>query len=675
MLEKKKSKPIARGSARKSPLAPSFVVILTTAAAAGLALGQTACSDLLDATGLAPAEPTPQPQPEPCGAGCTNPPPPQPIPPPKPDFGATVSHPNAAPLGAASMIVTTHGAAKAVMTDPDRDRAVIVDLATKAVHEVPFEAGAEPARLVEDADSSHVHVVLRRAGAVATIDLATSAIVATRAVCSAPQGVARLADTLFVTCAGGELVSLPAKTDGQPTTLATLDRDLRDIVVNADGTLILSRLRSAEILTVRKDGSLIARSTPLEATSPADPTAFAGWRLAPGDASAGRQALFVHQAASNEVVNVETPHAYSGTMPCAGFIRTRIASISASPTNAPTIAEGPAIGDAVAAVDVASSPNGDWIALIAAGNGHTRELPQVHLIASSELPAISTVTSKINPPVTAGDCVAQPQSINPFASMSKDPVGQAVAVAFTPANQLVVFTREPAALHINTASKLEPSVYAWYTIALGGGSVEDTGHAVFHSNTGGRIACVSCHPEAGDDGRVWTFSNTGARRTQTLLGTIKDTAPYHWGGDAPSMHTFAETVFNQRMGGQVLRGDQVGALQGWLEATKTPPVDVPSDTAAIVRGKQLFESSAVGCASCHSGPKLTNNQTVDVGTGGAFQVPSLLGVSAHAPFLHDGCAKTLLDRFGSCGGGDKHGHTSGLTEAEKKDLATYLESL
>ena len=49
--------------------------------------------------------------------------------------------------------------------------------------------------------------------------------------------------------------------------------------------------------------------------------------------------------------------------------------------------------------------------------------------------------------------------------------------------------------------------------------------------------------------------------------------------------------------------------------------------------------------SCHVGPLMTTKQIVDVGTGGAFKVPSLLGVGARAPFMHDGCATTLMDRF------------------------------
>jgi hypothetical protein len=44
--------------------------------------------------------------------------------------------------------------------------------------------------------------------------------------------------------------------------------------------------------------------------------------------------------------------------------------------------------------------------------------------------------------------------------------------------------------------------------------------------------------------------------------------------------------------------------------------------------------------------------------------------------LHDGCAATLRGRFDpACGGGDLHGKTSQLNEAQIGDLLAYLESL
>ena len=86
-------------------------------------------------------------------------------------------------------------------------------------------------------------------------------------------------------------------------------------------------------------------------------------------------------------------------------------------------------------------------------------------------------------------------------------------------------------------------------------------------------------------------------------------------------------------------------------------------------------STGVGCSSCHAGPKLATNESVDVGTGGTFQVPSLLGLSLRAPFLHDGRALKLLDAVGPNGGADRHGKTSQLTDPQREDLATYLETL
>jgi cytochrome c peroxidase len=67
--------------------------------------------------------------------------------------------------------------------------------------------------------------------------------------------------------------------------------------------------------------------------------------------------------------------------------------------------------------------------------------------------------------------------------------------------------------------------------------------------------------------------------------------------------------------------------------------------------------------------------TVAVNTGGSFQVPSLLGIAWRAPYMHQGCAATLDERFGFCGGGDGHGTTSHLTPEQLSDLVAYLETL
>lgn len=135
-------------------------------------------------------------------------------------------------------------------------------------------------------------------------------------------------------------------------------------------------------------------------------------------------------------------------------------------------------------------------------------------------------------------------------------------------------------------------------------------------------------------------------------------------------------VFVGRMSGPMLGGAHLAALGSWVDAIPMLAGGPPRDPAALARGRALFESGQVGCASCHNGPLLTNNLNVDVGTGGLFQVPSLRGVSWRAPFMHTGCAKTLSDRLSpGCGGDNRHGATSGLGERDRADLVAFLESL
>ena len=133
-------------------------------------------------------------------------------------------------------------------------------------------------------------------------------------------------------------------------------------------------------------------------------------------------------------------------------------------------------------------------------------------------------------------------------------------------------------------------------------------------------------------------------------------------------------VYTTRMNGEVLADGQEGALATWVQNVPAPPAPSWVDTASAARGQTLFTSSTIGCSGCHAGAKLTNNMTLDVGTGGAFQVPPLMGVGWRAPLLHNGCAATLADRFGACAT-PQHGQISSLTQANIADLVSYLETL
>jgi mono/diheme cytochrome c family protein len=128
------------------------------------------------------------------------------------------------------------------------------------------------------------------------------------------------------------------------------------------------------------------------------------------------------------------------------------------------------------------------------------------------------------------------------------------------------------------------------------------------------------------------------------------------------------------MGGVHESAKRTHTLQSWLFALTPLPAKRPAADAAAQRGKALFEGDAQ-CNTCHNGPKLTNNATVDVGVGGPLQVPSLRGVGYRAPLMHNGCAPTLKERFGQGCGGDKHGNTAKLSDSQIDDLIAYLQTL
>jgi mono/diheme cytochrome c family protein len=251
--------------------------------------------------------------------------------------------------------------------------------------------------------------------------------------------------------------------------------------------------------------------------------------------------------------------------------------------------------------------------------------------------------------------------------------GEVESLAYDAAGNLWLQTRDLATLiKLGGQSNLVEA-----TVTLSTNQLPDTGWAIFHSNSGANIACASCHPEGGEDSRTWEFDMIGKRRTQSLRAHVGGTEPFHWGGELPTFGSLVGEVYLRRMAGPHLADDQQQVLFNWINAIPALPQSAPADAAAVARGKAIFEDTThAACTSCHSGPELTNNADADVGTGGKFQVPRLVGVGWRAPFLHDGCAATLNDRFTACGGtSNLHGVTSSLTAAQIADLVAYLQTL
>lgn len=532
----------------------------------------------------------------------------------------------------------------AVAADSDRDLVWLVDLTSNNVRKVALQEGDEPGRVVIDGDG-HAEVALRRAGAIATIDIASGKVLSRTPVCSAPRGLAYDAanDQVHVACAGGELVTLE---NGAVFRTLHLDRDLRDVIVQGDH-LLVSRFRDAQLLVIDAEGNVLNRQAPpqfMGFSTTFSPTV--AWRTV---GMADGSSVMVHQRAADGSVVISKPDGYGGgDDPCGDgtIVATTVTGFDANgnPQNGGQAA--PTIIGATVPVDIAGDGTGNF-AVVSAG--------------TDTIFLTSTFT------------IAQTGFVCGGSEGEMTPDGQPVAVA-SHKGQWVVQTREPAGLVLMDGSGQS-------RIDFGAESVADTGHYLFHHAASGstHLACASCHPEGADDAHTWHFDTIGARRTQTVGGGVLDTAPLHWNGDMNDLSSIMHEVFENRMGGSPQGPRHIAAFADWIQSVPALPASPRGTKTQIDHGQEIFNRADVGCADCHSGAHLTNNRNTDVGTGFAFQVPTLVGIAGRAPFMHDGCAPTLHDRFdptkAACNGGDKHGKTSQLSASEIDDLVAYLESL
>jgi hypothetical protein len=575
------------------------------------------------------------------------------------------------PLIGGTLIITNDGT-QAVASDPARNVVITMNISTRELTVVQLQAGDEPGRLVQDG-AGRIHVALRNGGAIATID--DGAVVERQEACAEPRGIAWQASTdqIHVACEGGELVTFAAS-GGPAVRTVRVERDLRDVMVINDH-IAVTTFRSAEVITLDSLGQPLHRVTLPSVTRnvldvdgsfiqvEAQPNV--GYRATP---LANGQIIMVHQRATGGPLGqlpTNTPGAtyYAPAPECPGEGPVE-GTVSIIPPDFSGPVRFPEVGDekpaprlmrrfpsGVVPVDVAASPVDGWIAVVTAGTGNVR------LIGRSTLPDRSDLGEP---------CGQEPtdQVIN----RTHEGFGLPNAVAFTPEGWLVI--QWDNVISVEPLGK--PGMTNGYGILPEPYTV-DSGRMLFNKITTSGLACASCHPEGREDAKVWRFASEGLRRTQMVSGHLAERAPYHWSADMPDLRTLTEEVMVKRMGSDELTPEQMFALTGWLGALRplNPPTSL--DPLAVARGSAIFDE--VGCAMCHSGAIFTDNTRVDVGTGGSFKVPSLIGVGSRAPYLHDGCATTLRDRFGPCGGGQRHGGTDSLSEAELSDLMAFLESL
>ncbi|MFT4627342.1 MAG: hypothetical protein ACI8PZ_006026 [Myxococcota bacterium] len=508
-------------------------------------------------------------------------------------------------------------------------------------HAIDLGADSLPFRMsVDDERPGRLWVTLRGTGELAAVDTARGRVHARVPVCPAPRGVLAEPDAVWVVCATGELVQV----DPESATVVnswSVDIDLRDVVRDGE-ELAISRFRAADVVWVDPEhGAITARNRPysIQSESPEGRLqpyeAAVAWRMAAqpegGVVLAHQRALAGSIPETNGGVVLQP---YYGAGPAAGCTSITWSTTSALQRDG-TVAHATSIR-APLPVDLRVALNGGAQVMTIDGDVH-----------------------RMGPGADGGVCRL-------FGGDALEAEITGVPVAFTPALGAPVYlTRAPLQL-----------VWGTNVLELAPTSPESAAFERFHVDPGFGVSCASCHPEGHDDGRVWTFRTKGARRTQTLGLDLAELSALHWNGEFDDMRTLLTDVLVERMsGGAVeLGADEDRALMAFL--ARTPPL-VGSDRVddAVSRGSELFWSEAVGCGECHNGPALTDGRRVDVGTGLPARTPTLLGIAQRGPWMHDGCALTLHQRFEDCGGGDKHGRTSHLGDDDIDALVAYLETL
>lgn len=222
------------------------------------------------------------------------------------------------------------------------------------------------------------------------------------------------------------------------------------------------------------------------------------------------------------------------------------------------------------------------------------------------------------------------------------------------------------------------------------------------------VACASCHIEGGSDAVTWIF-NQGPRDTPSNAGGPINTGFLFRQAVRNKVEQYDETIRVEQGGNYHLdEPAQQGDLAA-LAAFVNYAIPFPENPYLAADG-ELTTSQASGkvtfdmlCASCHSGPYLSDSGSGNPGldlagevllhdidtcviggktpdkvatdvlgnprTACDFDTPTLRGIFATAPYFHDGSALTLKDVV------DRLPFSAGLEEGEKEDLVAYLQTL
>ena len=215
----------------------------------------------------------------------------------------------------------------------------------------------------------------------------------------------------------------------------------------------------------------------------------------------------------------------------------------------------------------------------------------------------------------------------------------------------------------------------------------------------GHFGCSNCHLDATIDGLEWDLEPDGFGKDivdNRSLEDLSGTEPFKWNGGNPDLPTecgprVEKYFFRSQSYGDHELTDLVTFVYSLPYRPNRYRLPNSELSPAQERGKAIFERTtykngkpipqANQCGYCHSGPKFTNRQQLDVGTGKPtdrsplVDVPHLPNVAYSAPYLHDGSAQSLEEIWTVYNPKDQHGVSNDLTKDELNDLIEYLKTL
>jgi YVTN family beta-propeller protein len=616
--------------------------------------------------------------------------------------------------GHSSSIAVSADGAEIYVVNPDLDSVSIIDAGTRSLAvEIPlgprpaidasggFAPNVLPRALALSPDGATLFVTGMRAGALFAIDLASRQVRSTP-VCSEPVGVAVSGDAthIFVACSqDSSVVAVAADAFAVDATIA-VPAEPWTLGFAGDGTLLATHLLGPGVTAIDPDAA-IAIATYKIPDMPARPPGSEDARLAHGQVRGIYDVI-----ARPHSHELWAPHLLLGTdtpQPDLDFETTVFPAVSILLDDGTfrlsisiDVADIPGTDGAIA--DIVSGPH----ALAFTSDGafaivvDTNSEDLLLLDANTEREA--ALLRPLPGHMPEGIAIAPDNTV---AYVDQRNTGDVAVIALTRTSDALALAVDGAPIPRFANDPMPPDMRLGQHLFYSANSDE------FPITTNHWVACASCHIEGRSDAVTWKFEQ-GPRDTPTNAGGLLGTGFLFRTADRNRVQDYWRTI-NVEQGGTfdaTIESTLLDAIAHYVNFGIPAPKPPTTDPALVAAGKAIFERADVGCSMCHAGPHFTDSAAGnpsldlagvvmlhDVGTcnttdfpdvahtdilGDAreacrFDTPSLVGVAATPPYLHDGRAATLRDVLEITRG--RMGDISSLSESDLVALVEYLRSL